>query len=77
MKLWQKITFDCAKCAGSGSSAGFKNGLPDRTTTIANNLVDWGIAFKRGNSKQFTYLIYPKKFYETTGFCYQGGVSGE
>jgi len=38
---------------------------------LQNNLVDWGIAFKRGNSKQFTYLIYPKKFYETTGFAYK------
>lgn len=35
---------------------------------LQNNLVDWGIAYKRGNSKQYSYLIYPKKFYETTGY---------
>lgn len=39
---------------------------------LQNNLVDWGIAYKRGNSKQYSYLIYPKKFYEVTGFYYNG-----
>lgn len=39
---------------------------------LQNNLVDWGIAYKRGDSKQYSYLIYPKKFYETTGYYYNG-----
>ena len=39
---------------------------------LQNNLVEWGIAFKRGNSQQYSYLIYPKKFYEITGFMYKG-----
>lgn len=38
---------------------------------LQNNLVDWGIAFKRNNSKQYTYVIYAKKFYEATGFVYK------
>lgn len=42
---------------------------------LQNNLVNWGIAFKRGNSTTYTYLIYPKMFYEATGFIYKGGVS--
>lgn len=39
---------------------------------LQNNLVDWGIAYKRGKSKKYSYLIYPKKFYESTGFYYNG-----
>lgn len=37
---------------------------------LQNNLVDWGIAYKRGKSTKYSYLIYPKKFYETTGYYY-------
>lgn len=39
---------------------------------LQNNLVDWGLAYKRNNSTQYSYLIYPKKFYEETGFYYSG-----
>ena len=38
---------------------------------LQDNLVDWGIAYKRGNSKQYSYLIYTKKFYEATGYMMQ------
>lgn len=44
---------------------------------LQNNLVDWGIAYKRGNSKQYSYLIYPKKFYEVTGYIYKGGADND
>ena len=37
---------------------------------LQNNLVDWGIAYKRPGSRQFSYLIYAKPFYEATGFHY-------
>lgn len=33
-------------------------------------LVDWGIAYKRPGSNQYSYIIYSKKFYEVTGFYY-------
>lgn len=39
---------------------------------LQNNVVSWGTAYKRGNSKQYSYLIYPKKFYEETGYLYEG-----
>lgn len=39
---------------------------------LQNNLVDWGIAYKRAGSKKYSYLIYPKKFYEVTGYYYNG-----
>lgn len=41
-----------------------------------NNLVDWGSAFKRPGSRQYSYLISPKLFYETTGFFW-GGVAND
>lgn len=72
-----EITFDCANVPVAVAVQALKMDCQTVRLLLQNNLVDWGIAFKRGNSKQFTYLIYPKKFYETTGFCYQGGVSGE
>ena len=39
---------------------------------LQNKLVDWGIAYKRPGSSQYSYIIYPKKFYEETGFYYSG-----
>lgn len=39
---------------------------------LQQGLVDWGIALKRKGSKTYTYVIYAKKFYEATGFYYDG-----
>lgn len=44
---------------------------------LQSGAVDWGIAYKRGNSKQYSYLIYPKKFYESTGYIYRGGADND
>lgn len=41
---------------------------------LQNNLVDWGIAYKCGKSKRYSYMIYAKKFYEVTGFVYKKEV---
>lgn len=35
---------------------------------LQSGQVDWGVAFKRHESKQYCYLIYPRRFYEMTGF---------
>ncbi|MBD5495434.1 MAG: hypothetical protein HDR12_14005 [Lachnospiraceae bacterium] len=35
---------------------------------IQNNLIPGAICFKRGNSKQYTYLIFAKPFIEATGY---------
>lgn len=46
---------------------------------LQSGAVDWGVAYRRTpKSRQFSYLIYPKLFYEATGFFYQPdkGVSG-
>lgn len=65
------ITFETANIPISVAAEALKMDCQTVRLLLQNNLVDWGIAFKRGNSKQFTYLIYPKKFYETTGFVYK------
>lgn len=45
---------------------------------LQNKLVDWGVAYKRPRtggktgSRQFSYLIYAKPFYEATGYKYEG-----
>lgn len=47
----------------------------DRQTVrllLQSRVVNWGCAYKRTpKSGQYSYLIYPKKFYEETGFIYQ------
>ena len=41
-----------------------------------SEVVNWGCAYHRTpKSRQYSYLIYPKKFYEETGFLYKGGTS--
>ena len=37
---------------------------------LQSGTVSWGCAFKRGKSKKFSYIIYPKLFYEETGYAY-------
>ena len=41
---------------------------------LQNGLVNWGIAYKRPGSRQFSYIIYAKQFYEATGFQYSEKV---
>lgn len=41
---------------------------------LQNGLVNWGIAYKRPGSRQFSYIIYAKQFYEATGFQYSKKV---
>lgn len=41
---------------------------------LQNGLVNWGIAYKRPGSCQFSYIIYAKQFYEATGFQYSEKV---
>ena len=35
---------------------------------LQNQLVDFGIAFKRPGSNQYSYLIYAEPFYHLTGY---------
>lgn len=44
---------------------------------IQKGMIPGATCFKRGRSRQYTYLILAKPFSEATGFCYQGGVGSE
>ena len=35
---------------------------------LRSGAVDWGLAFKRPGSRQYTYLIYSEKFKGVTGY---------
>lgn len=41
---------------------------------LQNKLVNWGTAYKRPGSRQYSYIIYAKPFYEATGFQYSEKV---
>ena len=65
-----EITFNCASIPVSVAAKALKMDCQTVRLLLQSGAVDWGICFKRGNSKMYTYLIYPKKFYEATGFLY-------
>ena len=39
---------------------------------LQSNMVDWGCAYKRPGSTQYSYLIYAQLFYKATGYIYRG-----
>lgn len=69
------ITFNCANVPVAVAAQALKMDCQTVRLLLQNNLVDWGIAYRRTpRSRQYSYLIYPKKFYEETGFIYKGGA---
>ena len=43
---------------------------------LQNGLVNWGCAYRRTpKSKSYSYIIYAKRFYEETGFLYEGSTA--
>lgn len=66
-----EMNFECGNIPVAVAAKVLKMDCQTVRLLLQNNLVDWGIAFKRGGSKSFTYLIYAKKFYEATGFIYK------
>ncbi len=41
---------------------------------IQNDLIPGAMCFKRGRSKQYTYVILAKPFCQATGYCAKGGI---
>lgn len=66
-----EITFNCANVPVAVAAQALKMDCQTVRLLLQNNLVDWGLAYKRGDSTKYSYLIYPKKFFETTGFFYK------
>lgn len=68
-------TFTCARITVAEAARALKMDCQTVRLLLQNGLVNWGIAYKRGNSRQYSYLIYPKLFYEATGYICKGEVA--
>ena len=69
------ITFDCANVPVSVAAQALKMDSQTVRLLLQQGDVSWGCAYKRTpKSQHYSYLIYPKKFYEETGFVYKGGA---
>lgn len=44
---------------------------------LQNKLVDFGVAFKRPGSRQFSYFIFVEPFFRLTGYRYSGSASDQ
>ena len=66
------FTCTCAKIKVAEVAKALKMDCQTVRLLLQNGLVDWGIAYKRGDSRQYSYLIYPKLFYEATGYICKG-----
>lgn len=75
-----EITFDCASVPVAVAAQALKMDCQTVRLLLQSGAVNWGIAFHRTpRSRTYSYLIYPKLFYEATGYRYssdKGGVSG-
>lgn len=69
------ITFDCANVPVTVAAQALKMDCQTVRLLLQSGAVNWGIAYRRTpKSRQYSYLIYPKKFYEETGYLYKGGA---
>lgn len=67
------ITFDCANVPVAVAAQALKMDCQTVRLLLQSGAVNWGIAYRRTpKSRQYSYLIYPKKFYEETGYLYKG-----
>lgn len=71
-----EITFDCANVPVAVAAQALKVDCQTVRLLLQSGTVSWGIAYRRTpKSRQYSYLIYPKKFYEETGYLYKGGAA--
>lgn len=70
--------FECANIPVAVASKALKVDCQTVRLLLQSGAVNWGIAYHRTpKSRQYSYLIYPKKFYEETGFLYKGVQKNE
>lgn len=68
--------FECANIPVAVAAKALKVDAQTVRLLLQSEVVNWGCAYHRTpKSRQYSYLIYPKKFYEETGFLYKGGTS--
>ena len=69
------VTFDCANVPVAVAAQALEMDCQTVRLLLQSGAVNWGIAYRRTpKSRQYSYLIYPKKFYEETGYLYKGGA---
>ena len=69
------VTFDCANVPVAVAAQALQMDCQTVRLLLQSGAVNRGIAYRRTpKSRQYSYLIYPKKFYEETGYLYKGGA---
>ncbi len=69
-----EVTFNCANIPVAVAARALKMDSQTVRLLLQSGAVSWGIAYHRTpKSRQYSYLIYPKKFFEETGYFYEGG----
>ena len=68
----EKVIFDVANMPVSAAAKALRMDCQSVRIMLQQGVVSWGTAFKRPKSRQYSYLISPKKFYEATGYLYEG-----
>ena len=76
--------FECANIPVAVAAKALKVDAQTVRLLLQSGAVDWGIAYHRQNSSILncplpsikSYLIYPKLFYEATGYIYQPDKGG-
>lgn len=71
------VSFDVANVPVQVAAKALRVDAQTVRLLLQTGTVDWGCAYRLGKSRKFRYLISPKKFYEQTGFLYQGGVKND
>ena len=71
-----ELIFECANIPIAVAAKALKVDAQTVRLLLQSEVVNWGCAYHRTpKGRQYSYLIYPKKFYEETGFLYKGGTS--
>ncbi len=74
----EEISFNCANIPIAEAAKALKVDCQTVRLLLQRGTVNWGIAYKRTpESRHFSYLIFPKRFYEETGYLYRGGADRE
>ncbi len=74
----EEIAFNCANIPIAEAAKALKVDCQTVRLLLQSGTVNWGIAYKRTpGSSHFSYLIFPKRFYEETGYRYRGGADCE
>lgn len=71
----EDITFDRANIPVAVAAQALKMDCQTVRLLLQSGAVNWGIAYRRTpKSRQYSYLISAKRFYEETGYLYKGGA---